>query len=115
MTLAEIIYALNVILSVELRGEPQITAQHRAPPETNISRVQESEMKGHVNPYRPRTLRAAGIVDAFPLLKDGVEFLPIVPSLEAERVGEGCGGTGPSPPGSPVPSLPCPPPVRERD
>ena len=94
MTLAEMMYTLNVILRIELRGKPQRTAQHRAPPETNIGRVQESEMTGHVNPYRPRTLRAAGIVDAFPLLEDGVEFLPIVPSLETERLGEGCGAQG---------------------
>ena len=45
-------------------------------------------MTGHIYFNRLRALRTAAVVDALPLLEDGIQFLPIVSPLESECVGE---------------------------
>ena len=65
-------YSFNVVLCVELRGEPQRTAQDRTPPKTHICRMHEANVTAHVDFDKPLTLRAVAVVDTFPLLQDGV-------------------------------------------
>ena len=88
MALTEIMDAFNVILGVKLGRKPKRTAKHRAPPKADIGRMHQPEMTGHVYPYLARAFRAAGVVHASPFLKNGVEFLPVVTPLEAQRLGE---------------------------
>ena len=47
-------------------------------------------MTAHINPYRSRALWAPAIVNILPFLQNGVQLLPVVLSLEAERLGERC-------------------------
>ena len=47
-------------------------------------------MTGHIHFYRSCALRTAAIVNVLPFLQNGVQLLPVVPSLEAERFGERC-------------------------
>ena len=67
-------YSFNVVLCVELRGEPQRTAHDRTPPKTHISRMHEANVTAHVDFNQPLTLRAVAVVDTLPFLQNGVKF-----------------------------------------
>ena len=72
---------LDVILSIQFGRKPQRARGNRAPPEADVGAVDQAEVSGHVNSDYPLAFRAFGVVDAFPLLQEGINFLPIITSL----------------------------------
>ena len=108
MAFLEFMYSLNVILRVEFRREPQGAAHDRTPPKTHIRRMHKANMTAHIDFDKPVTLRAVAVVHTFPLLQDGVQFVPVVASLESQGVGKRRRDTKPSPYWAPVPNWPYP-------
>ena len=57
--------------------------------------MHQMEVTGHIYSYHPVTLWAAGVVHILPFGQQWVDFVPILPALQAQRGSKGVSAKSP--------------------